>query len=196
MRGKYKYLIKWKGWGNKHNVWKTEFQLRHSLKLIDQYWARHNHHKDRPVRQRDGKPAEDAHRLGNGEIAEGANDDGADLSPDADALEPEPRVRRKRGRPRKNPLPTTKATKTSENAESAEPPKNAISAEKDNLQQTTEPSAPDHPGPGALLDASPAPIPRKRGRPRKTPAPERSTAATDDSAVAAILRRGKRMGIN
>ena len=72
--------------------------------------------------------------MGNGKIAKGANDDdGADLSPDANALEPEPRVRRKRGRPRKNLLPTTKATKTLENAESAEPPKNAISAKKDNL---------------------------------------------------------------
>jgi hypothetical protein len=46
VRGKYKYLIKWKGWGNEHNVWKTAYQMRHSPKIVDQYWA-----------QRGGQPA-------------------------------------------------------------------------------------------------------------------------------------------
>jgi hypothetical protein len=40
VRGAYKYLIKWKGWGNEYNVWKTPYQLRHSQRLIDEYWAR------------------------------------------------------------------------------------------------------------------------------------------------------------
>ncbi|KAK4232658.1 hypothetical protein C8A03DRAFT_39772, partial [Achaetomium macrosporum] len=40
VRNKYKYLIKWKGWGHEHNVWKDARELRHAQKLVDQYWAR------------------------------------------------------------------------------------------------------------------------------------------------------------
>jgi hypothetical protein len=40
VRGKYKYLIKWKGWGNEHNVWKTEYELRHTPRLLEEYWHR------------------------------------------------------------------------------------------------------------------------------------------------------------
>ena len=39
VRGAHKYLIKWKGYGNHYNVWKTAHQLRHSLRLVDEYWA-------------------------------------------------------------------------------------------------------------------------------------------------------------
>jgi hypothetical protein len=35
-----KYLIKWKGWANQYNEWKSEFQLRHSRDLINEYWIR------------------------------------------------------------------------------------------------------------------------------------------------------------
>ena len=40
VRNGYKYLIKWKGWGHEHNVWKTEQQLRHSQRLVNEYWER------------------------------------------------------------------------------------------------------------------------------------------------------------
>lgn len=38
--GSFKYLIKWKGWDNHNNEWKSEWQLRHSAELIDEYWTR------------------------------------------------------------------------------------------------------------------------------------------------------------
>ena len=40
VRRLFKYLIKWKGWGNEYNVWKTEHQLRYSIQLVNEYWAR------------------------------------------------------------------------------------------------------------------------------------------------------------
>ncbi|EAQ84379.1 hypothetical protein CHGG_08393 [Chaetomium globosum CBS 148.51] len=39
-RRKYEYLIKWKGWGHEHNVWKTEYELRHTPRLLKEYWQR------------------------------------------------------------------------------------------------------------------------------------------------------------
>jgi hypothetical protein len=56
--GKYSYLIKWKGYANHHNVWKTAQQLRHSQKLIDEYWERQQEPAPAPVPAPEGSPAE------------------------------------------------------------------------------------------------------------------------------------------
>jgi hypothetical protein len=130
--GAYKYLIKWKGHNNEHNVWKTAYQMRHAPKLVDKYWA-----------QRRGMPT-------------------------ADDAPPEPR---RRGRPRKNPLPNetakAKTAKTSKNADSAKSLKNAASAENAQSQSKGSP-APGQPMiPDAQTAPAPAPAPRKRGRPPK-----------------------------
>lgn len=36
--GKFKYMIKWKGYGHEHNQWKSEWQLRKASGLITDYW--------------------------------------------------------------------------------------------------------------------------------------------------------------
>lgn len=50
--GSLKYLIKWKGWDNHNNEWKTEWQLRNSPELIDEYWARKGDHDPDAVANR------------------------------------------------------------------------------------------------------------------------------------------------
>ena len=40
VRKAYRYLVKWKGFGDHHNVWKTGHQLRHAPKLVEEYWDR------------------------------------------------------------------------------------------------------------------------------------------------------------
>lgn len=50
----FDYLIKWKGWGHEHNVWKTAHQLRHSKDLIDEYWQRH---VEKPLTKKAAKAA-------------------------------------------------------------------------------------------------------------------------------------------
>ena len=62
-------------------------------------------------------------------------------------------LRRKRGRPRKNPLPETPATEA------------AVATEPD----APEPTTTAEPGPEAIV---PEPPRKKRGRPRKKPQPE------------------------
>jgi Chromo (CHRromatin Organisation MOdifier) domain len=49
VRGINKYLIKWKGFGNHENVWRTERQLHHSPELLKGYWQRRNAEVSKPT---------------------------------------------------------------------------------------------------------------------------------------------------
>ncbi|KAM7203063.1 hypothetical protein V8F33_002411, partial [Rhypophila sp. PSN 637] len=51
--GSYKYFVKWIGYGNEHNVWKTERQLRNAKDLVDYYWKRHNERNAEPEATRE-----------------------------------------------------------------------------------------------------------------------------------------------
>ncbi|KAK4188936.1 hypothetical protein QBC35DRAFT_473208, partial [Podospora australis] len=61
----FKYLTKWEGHGNEHNTWMTEFQLRRSKELIEEYWERkggrpvqklRTGENERPTPQSDPRP--------------------------------------------------------------------------------------------------------------------------------------------
>jgi hypothetical protein len=55
----FQYLIKWKGWGSEHDVWKTEWQLRHSPELVSQYWKQKG---ERPAKGTDLKEGKEGQR--------------------------------------------------------------------------------------------------------------------------------------
>ncbi|KAM7222641.1 hypothetical protein V8F06_002135 [Rhypophila decipiens] len=54
--GLFKYLVKWLGYGNEHNVWRTEWQLRNAKDLIEDYWKRHNKRNAEPETTREVPP--------------------------------------------------------------------------------------------------------------------------------------------
>jgi hypothetical protein len=62
VRKRYQYLIKWKDCGHEHNVWKTVPQLRHSRRLIKEYWARRSEEPPTEALTEPRRPAGDGTR--------------------------------------------------------------------------------------------------------------------------------------
>lgn len=104
VRNAYKYLIKWKDLDHQHDVWKTEFQLRHSQDLIEEHWLRKG---GRPTLALANVTAKEAN----------ATTKEASGAP------------KKRGRPRKTPITTTNGASEAPTRKRGRPRKAIAAAE-------------------------------------------------------------------